>query len=118
MAQNDQEQPVISSGAVAPAPAEGEAVLDQNAKDIEEHVEVGLHPHAHAAGHAGMLAALGVVFGDIGTSPIYTLDTAFKAGVLQPDPVQVEGFLSLIVWSLFFVVGVRSEEHTSELQSH
>jgi len=53
-----------------------------------------------------MLAALGVVFGDIGTSPIYTLDTAFKAGVITPVPDQVIGFLSLIVWSLFVVVGV------------
>ncbi len=53
-----------------------------------------------------MLAALGVVFGDIGTSPIYTLDTAFKAGVLSPVPEQVEGFLSLVVWSLFVVVGI------------
>lgn len=110
MAQNDQEHPVDKPRAVAPAqPAgvvEGEAMLEQNAVDIEGHVEVGLHPHAHAGGHAGMLAALGVVFGDIGTSPIYTLDTAFKAGVLTPDPTQVEGFLSLIVWSLFFIVGV------------
>ena len=63
-------------------------------------------PPTHAPGHAGMLAALGVVFGDIGTSPIYTLDTAFKAGVITPDPVQVEGFLSLIVWSLILVVGI------------
>jgi KUP system potassium uptake protein len=60
----------------------------------------------HGLGHAGMLAALGVVFGDIGTSPIYTLDTAFKSGVLAPEPTQVAGFLSLIVWSLIVVVGV------------
>ena len=60
----------------------------------------------HVAGKAGMLAALGVVFGDIGTSPIYTLDTAFKAGVITPVPDQVIGFLSLIVWSLIVVVGI------------
>jgi KUP system potassium uptake protein len=62
--------------------------------------------HAGHAGHAGMLAALGVVFGDIGTSPIYTLDTAFKAGVIVPTPTEVEGFLSLVVWSLIVVVGI------------
>ncbi|NLH83349.1 MAG: hypothetical protein GX458_21295 [Phyllobacteriaceae bacterium] len=59
----------------------------------------------HGPAHTGMLAALGVVFGDIGTSPIYTLDTAFKSNVIVPTPVEVEGFLSLIVWSLFIVVG-------------
>lgn len=61
---------------------------------------------SHGPAHAGMLAALGVVFGDIGTSPIYTLDTAFKAGVIQAQPAQVEGFLSLVVWSLVVVVGI------------
>jgi KUP system potassium uptake protein len=61
---------------------------------------------AHGAREAGMMAALGVVFGDIGTSPIYTLDTAFKSGVVSADPASVVGFLSLIVWSLFAVVGV------------
>ena len=67
-----------------------------------------LAPHgtAHGLRQAGMLAALGVVFGDIGTSPIYTLDTAFKAGVISPVPDQVIGFLSLIVWSLVVVVGI------------
>jgi KUP system potassium uptake protein len=63
-------------------------------------------PAAHGATEAGMLAALGVVFGDIGTSPIYTLDTAFKSGVVAPDPASIIGFLSLIVWSLFSVVGI------------
>ncbi|MCE1236319.1 MAG: KUP/HAK/KT family potassium transporter [Hyphomicrobiales bacterium] len=61
---------------------------------------------APTIGHAGMLAALGVVFGDIGTSPIYTLDTAFKSGAVAPNPADVEGFLSLIVWSLIIVVGI------------
>ncbi len=109
MAHNDQElpakssTPVVANGAV---PAEAEAVLEQSSKDIEEHVEVSLHPHAHAAGHAGILAALGIVFGDIGTSPIYTLSTAFKVGVIQPVEADVLGFLSLIIWSLVIVVGI------------
>ena len=63
--------------------------------------------HAQHVGFgAGLLAALGVVFGDIGTSPIYTLDTAFTIGVVKPEADQVLGFLSLIVWSLIVVVGI------------
>lgn len=60
----------------------------------------------HGAGHVGVLAALGIVFGDIGTSPIYTLGTAFKVGVIQPVPADILGFLSLIIWSLIIVVGI------------
>ena len=107
MAQNEQEVPLPAGTAAATAvPVEAEAVLDQSSKDIEEHVEVGLHPHSHATGHAGVLAALGIVFGDIGTSPIYTLGTAFKVGVIQPVPADILGFLSLIIWSLIIVVGI------------
>ena len=61
---------------------------------------------AHAGSHTGVLAALGIVFGDIGTSPIYTLDTAFKTGVVRPVAADVLGFLSLVTWSLVIVVGV------------
>ena len=61
---------------------------------------------AHPAGHTGVLAALGIVFGDIGTSPIYTLDTAFKTGVVRPTELDVLGFLSLVTWSLVIVVGI------------
>ena len=55
------------------------------------------------------LAALGVVFGDIGTSPLYTMKEVFSAG---PHPVALNevnmyGILSLIVWSLIMVVSVK-----------
>ena len=109
MAQNDSESATstaLAATSAPPVPVEAEAVLEQNGRDIEEHVEVGLHPHEHKAGHAGILAALGIVFGDIGTSPIYTLGTAFKVGVIQPVPADILGFLSLIVWSLIIVVGI------------
>ncbi|HVZ89073.1 MAG TPA: KUP/HAK/KT family potassium transporter [Polyangia bacterium] len=54
------------------------------------------------------LAALGVVFGDIGTSPLYTLHECFHSqhGV-PPRPDNVLGILSLIFWSLTMVVGVK-----------
>lgn len=54
------------------------------------------------------LVALGVVFGDIGTSPIYTLKECFRhAGGMKPDDVHVLGILSLIFWSLIVVVTIK-----------
>lgn len=55
------------------------------------------------------LAALGVVFGDIGTSPLYTLNAIFSGG-LHPVPLNSEnilGILSLIFWSLIIVVSFK-----------
>jgi KUP system potassium uptake protein len=54
------------------------------------------------------LAALGVVYGDIGTSPLYTIKTVFdpQAG-LTPDRANVLGIISLIVWSLTIVVSLK-----------
>ena len=45
---------------------------------------------------------LGVVFGDIGTSPLYTLTAVFL--VMKPAPEDVIGVVSLIIWSLIIVV--------------
>ena len=52
-----------------------------------------------------VLGAIGVVFGDIGTSPLYTLKEAFgeKYG-LHPDPANVLGILSLVFWAMMLVV--------------
>ena len=55
------------------------------------------------------LAALGVVYGDIGTSPLYTMQTIF-AGSQHPVPINspnVLGMLSLILWSLLIVVSFK-----------
>jgi len=49
------------------------------------------------------LAALGVVFGDIGTSPLYAFRECFTHG-LTPDPENILGILSLILWSLLLIV--------------
>ncbi len=54
------------------------------------------------------LAALGVVYGDIGTSPLYALRECFKPGhALTPEPDNVYGVLSLIFWALMLVVTVK-----------
>jgi KUP system potassium uptake protein len=55
-----------------------------------------------------VVGAMGVVFGDIGTSPLYTLQQAFGPVYgLQPDAANVLGVLSLIFWSLIMVVTVK-----------
>ena len=56
-----------------------------------------------------MLGALGVVYGDIGTSPIYALREALHAstGGEQAAPEQVLGVLSLIFWALTVIVTIK-----------
>ena len=53
-------------------------------------------------------ATLGVIYGDIGTSPLYTIKECFSGrhGVI-PTPENVLGILSLIFWSLVLVVGLK-----------
>ncbi|TXI45091.1 MAG: potassium transporter Kup [Lysobacter sp.] len=69
---------------------------------------------AHGGGHgqAGMIAlvagAVGVVFGDIGTSPLYTIKEMFHPHFgLTPDAATVKGLLSLGFWSLLLVVTLK-----------
>lgn len=61
------------------------------------------------ASAAGLvLGAIGVVFGDIGTSPLYTLRTVFApAHGLQPQAEQVYGVISLIFWAITVIVSVK-----------
>jgi KUP system potassium uptake protein len=53
------------------------------------------------------IAALGVVFGDIGTSPLYTIKTCFTTAHVDPTLENVLGILSLLLWLLAFVVCVK-----------
>jgi KUP system potassium uptake protein len=54
------------------------------------------------------VAAVGVVYGDIGTSPLYTMKEAFHgAHAMDVSPANVLGVLSLIFWSLIIVVSVK-----------
>ncbi len=55
-----------------------------------------------------VLAALGVVFGDIGTSPLYAIKVCFIGHTaIEPSPANVLGLVSLIFWSLTLVVSVK-----------
>jgi KUP system potassium uptake protein len=50
------------------------------------------------------LAALGVVFGDIGTSPLYAVSACFTGPHIDVTPQHIFGLLSLIFWSLILVI--------------
>jgi KUP system potassium uptake protein len=76
---------------------------------VVEAPEASAHDSAHRHMLAGTaLAALGVVYGDIGTSPLYALKECFapEYGVAPTAP-NVLGVLSLIFWSLNFVVSLK-----------
>ena len=54
------------------------------------------------------VGSIGVVYGDIGTSPLYALRECFaKAHALPPTPANVQGILSLIFWSLLLIVSFK-----------
>lgn len=54
------------------------------------------------------LAAIGIVFGDIGTSPLYTMSTVFDPAYgLTMNRTNLLGVISLIVWSLIVVVSLK-----------
>ncbi len=72
--------------------------------------QTGGNGHGHAStGLAALVAgAVGVVFGDIGTSPLYTIKEMFHPHFgLTPDAATVKGLLSLGFWSLILVVTLK-----------
>ena len=64
---------------------------------------------AHRSGTVGLaLASLGVVYGDIGTSPLYTMEAIFAGTYPVPlTPNETFGVLSLIFWALMIVVSLK-----------
>ena len=73
----------------------------------------GPSPGRGAMAKSGMaaltLGALGVVFGDIGTSPLYALQAVFNIDGrrVQVTPVDVYGVISLVIWSITMIVSVK-----------
>ena len=69
--------------------------------------------NGHSQGKKGLwalaLGAVGVVYGDIGTSPLYALREALRAVAHDRPPTEVEviGILSIILWSLTLIVTVK-----------
>ena len=54
-----------------------------------------------------MVLALGVVYGDIGTSPLYTLQTCFNIGKLPISQANILGISSILIWTLFIIVSIK-----------
>ncbi len=86
-----------------------------DADPLAAHDATPLTNHVHAPApsslrHQAMLTlgALGVVFGDIGTSPLYAMrETALATGGTVPHPYAIMGGLSLIFWTLMSVVTLK-----------
>lgn len=66
-----------------------------------------MQQHRQPAPTALIISALGVVFGDIGTSPLYTLRECFTSTGLALTPINIFGILSCIAWSLILVVTIK-----------
>lgn len=66
------------------------------------------HDHTKSSLSALTLAAIGIVYGDIGTSPLYTMQEVFdhKHG-LSLTPENILGIVSLILWGLIFIVSLK-----------
>ncbi len=71
----------------------------------ESHAE--LTPETQRRVTALALGAVGVVFGDIGTSPLYTMKETLGTHGMTPTPSAVLGVLSLVFWALIIVVSLK-----------
>jgi KUP system potassium uptake protein len=82
----------------------------QETAESGSHGGVGGSAKAKQAGVAALsLGALGVVFGDIGTSPLYSLQTVFNADhhAVHATSGDVYGVISLVFWSITMIVSVK-----------
>ncbi len=77
---------------------------------VDERVDEDNGAPARGGALAGAaLGALGIVFGDIGTSPLYAVETVFTIddNAVSPSPADVYGVVSLIFWSVTLIVTVK-----------
>src|ERR1700691_1660914 len=91
------------AGATAPAAAggpRGTATARRNGRK-------GAGGASGAAAAALTLGPLGIVFGDIGTSPLYAMSSIFAVRGVRPDVAGVDGMISLVIWTIVLVVSVK-----------
>ena len=83
--------------------------METKAQPLAEPAQVGADPRHPSANRAMLtLGALGVVFGDIGTSPLYALQATLDPRYhLTIDVTDLYGIVSLIFWSFVLVVTVK-----------
>jgi KUP system potassium uptake protein len=84
-------------------PIEAAPQVQQEAEPVGHSVDN--HGHHHGSLIALSIGAIGVVFGDIGTSPIYAFRETFAGHHrINADPLHILGVLSLVFWSMMIVV--------------
>ena len=98
-------------GDVVSRPGSGTESVEDPSDDphagADAHPRVGRPRAAHVGGGLALAAgALGVVFGDIGTSPLYALQATFT-GAVTPDRDGVYGVISLVFWAVTLIVSVK-----------
>lgn len=109
-------RPAPAAATATPSPADPSQAPTEHAA----HTHLGTSHHGHT--HLGpdgrprgreklvvlMVGALGVVFGDIGTSPLYALQTVFSAhhNAVAPTELDVLGVISMVLWCLIVIVTV------------
>src|SRR3569623_3820200 len=98
----------MASGEAAAAFGRVRSILDMTlADDQTSTTEIPAHQAPQGKLSLLALSALGVVFGDIGTSPLYTFKTILGVGGQTPDPASVLGALSLVLWTLFIITTIK-----------
>jgi KUP system potassium uptake protein len=86
-----------------------EAASQQSPKPSAGHEPHAEHSHTKAGTAALALGALGVVYGDIGTSPLYSFKEAFteKSHTMTVDTINVYGICSLAFWALVIIISIK-----------
>jgi KUP system potassium uptake protein len=78
-----------------------------NEASAENTQSQAMRPIVHASLASLGLSALGIVFGDIGTGPLYTLKTVLALTGAAATPDVVLGVLSLILWTLVIITSIK-----------
>ena len=102
----------MAQGIAAPSVApNGVPIGSDEAADAAVNGAAGAHESQSLTGLLSLaIGSIGVVYGDIGTSPLYALREAVKAAAGANDtatPTAVFGVLSLILWALIFIVTIK-----------
>lgn len=105
--------PEPTESAAATAEARRAAPLDESELDISDYIREESDDDNHGSGRHSLLTlalgAVGVVYGDIGTSPLYAFREALRpiAATRALQEADVLGLLSLLIWTLILVVTVK-----------